>query len=140
MMSKNRKSVHSFCPGTSRDRGVCPGTFAPALCPRTRFFLIFLKILTFFWQFFTQLGIDSVPGQRSLSRDIYSYPCPGTKVHRDKENVLVPGQRDSRTSRPLETLMCRTVIREVRVFLFYLICISVWNQMYKNIKLTLNLL
>ena len=34
-MSKNRKSVHflkffnSFCPGTSRDRGVCPGTFAP---------------------------------------------------------------------------------------------------------------
>ena len=41
-----------------------------------------------------------VPGQRSLSRDIYSIPCPGTKGHRDKENVLVPGQRDSGTTRP----------------------------------------
>ena len=35
---------NSFCPGTSRDRGFCPGTFAPALVPgqrdaRTRFFL-----------------------------------------------------------------------------------------------------
>ena len=30
-MSENRKSVHSFCPRTSRDRGVCPGTFAHAL-------------------------------------------------------------------------------------------------------------
>ena len=35
-MSKNRKSVDSFCPGTSRDRGVCPGTFAPALVPGQR--------------------------------------------------------------------------------------------------------
>ena len=24
---------NSFCPGTSRDRGVCPGTKAPALVP-----------------------------------------------------------------------------------------------------------
>ena len=46
-----------------------------------------------------------VPGQRSLSRDIYSCPCPGTKGHRDKENVLVPGQRDSGTSRPVESLL-----------------------------------
>ena len=46
-----------------------------------------------------------VPGQTSLSRDIYSCPCPGTKGHRDKENVLVPGQRDSGTSRPVETLV-----------------------------------
>ena len=45
-----------------------------------------------------------VPGQRSLSRDIYSCPCPGTKGHRDKENVLVPGQRDSGTSRENATL------------------------------------
>ena len=41
-----------------------------------------------------------VPGQRSLSRDNYCCPCPGTKGQRDKENVLVPGQRDSGTSRP----------------------------------------
>ena len=46
-----------------------------------------------------------VPGQKSSSRDIYSCPCPGTKGHRDKENVLVPGQRDSGTSRPVETLV-----------------------------------
>ena len=25
------KKNNSFCPGTSQDRGVCPGTFAPAL-------------------------------------------------------------------------------------------------------------
>ena len=30
---QNRKL---FCPGTSRDRGVCPGTFAPALVPGQR--------------------------------------------------------------------------------------------------------
>ena len=30
---KNRKL---FCPGTSRDRGVCPGTFAPVLVPGQR--------------------------------------------------------------------------------------------------------
>ena len=27
---------NSFCPGTSRDRGVCPRTFAPALVPGQR--------------------------------------------------------------------------------------------------------
>jgi hypothetical protein len=29
-----------------------------------------------------------VPGQRSLSRDICSCPCPGTKGHRDKKISL----------------------------------------------------
>ena len=28
--AQNRKG---FCPGTSRDRGVCPGTFTPVLVP-----------------------------------------------------------------------------------------------------------
>ena len=46
-----------FCPGTSRARGVCPGTFAP-------------------------LSRD-FPGQNPLSRDICSWPCPGTKGQRD---------------------------------------------------------
>ena len=30
------KIFESFCPGTGRDRGVCPGTFAPALVPGQR--------------------------------------------------------------------------------------------------------
>ena len=30
------KIFKSFCPGTGRDRGVCPGTFAPALVPGQR--------------------------------------------------------------------------------------------------------
>ena len=30
------KIFNSFCPGTSRDRGFCPGTFAPALVPGQR--------------------------------------------------------------------------------------------------------
>ena len=38
------KFFNSFCPGTSQDRAVCPGIFAPALVPGqrdtgTRFFL-----------------------------------------------------------------------------------------------------
>ena len=33
-----------------------------------------------------------VPGQRSLSRDICSCPCPGTKGHRDKKFFFVPGR------------------------------------------------
>ena len=42
-MSKNRKSGNFF--GTSRNKGVCPGTFAPALVPGqrdngTRFFFV----------------------------------------------------------------------------------------------------
>ena len=45
-----------------------------------------------------------VPGQRCLSRDICSCPCPGTKGHRDKI-FFVPGQRDNGTSRPVETLL-----------------------------------
>ena len=51
-----------FCPGTGRDRGVCPGTFAPAL----------------------------VPGQRDIgTRKIF---CPGTKGQRDVLSRFVPGR------------------------------------------------
>ena len=41
-----------------------------------------------------------VPGQKSLSRDICSCPCPGTKGHRDKNFFFVTGQRDNGTSHP----------------------------------------
>ena len=34
---------NSFCPGTSRESGVCPGTFAPALVPGHRDKKIFLS-------------------------------------------------------------------------------------------------
>ena len=47
------KFFKSFCPGTGRDRGVCPGTFAPAL----------------------------VPGQRDTGTR--KFFCPGTKGQRD---------------------------------------------------------
>ena len=60
-----------------------------------------------------------VPGQKSLSRDICSCPCPGTKGHRDKNFFL---SRDKGTtgrpvpvcrgaSRPLETLICSLSFR-----------------------------
>ena len=50
------------------------------------------------------LSLD-VPGQRSLSRNFCTCPCPGTKGQRDRQNFFVPGQRDNGTSRPLETLL-----------------------------------
>ena len=56
------KNLNSFCPGTSRDRGFCPGTFAPAL----------------------------VPGQRDTgTRKLF---CPGTKGQRDVPSRFVPGR------------------------------------------------
>ena len=53
MWSFYLKIFNSFCPGTSRDRGFCPGTFAPAL----------------------------VPGQRDTGTR--KFFCPGTKGQRD---------------------------------------------------------
>ena len=57
-----KEIFESFCPGTGRDRGICPGTFAPALVPGQRD---------------TGTRIFFVPGQRDngtsrlgLSRDI----------------------------------------------------------------------
>ena len=47
------KLFSAFCPGTSRDRGICPGIFAPAL----------------------------VPGQRDTGTR--KFLCPGTKGQRD---------------------------------------------------------
>ena len=52
---------YQFCHGTSRDRGVCPGTFAPALVPGQR---------------------DSGTGKTFLSRD------KGTTGQRDRETFL----------------------------------------------------
>ena len=56
------KNFNSFCPGTSRDRGFCPGTFAPAL----------------------------VPGQRDTGTRIFF--CPGTKGQRDVPSRHVPSR------------------------------------------------
>ena len=36
-----------------------------------------------------------VPGQRSLSRDFCSCPCPGKKGQVGQGNIFVPGQRDT---------------------------------------------
>ena len=40
-----------------------------------------------------------VLGQKSLFRDNYSSPCPGTKGQRDRQNFFVPGQRDNGTGK-----------------------------------------
>ena len=63
-----------------------------------------------FFEFFKFILSRDVPGQRSLSRDICSWPCPGTKGHRDRQNFFVPGQRDNGTSCPC---LSRDVPRDV---------------------------
>ena len=71
-----------------------------------KFFLAnFGHFLAIFWPFFGHFVPRDVPGQRVLSRDICSCPCPGTKGQRDKKKKFVPGQRDNGTSRPVETLV-----------------------------------
>ena len=60
-----------FCPGTSRDRGVCPGTFAPAL----------------------------VPGQRDTGTR--KFFCPGTKGQRDVPSCGNPNTNWNLTSNQL---------------------------------------
>ena len=60
-----------FCPGTSRDRGVCPGTFAPAL----------------------------VPGQRDTGTR--KFFCPGTKGQRDVPSRGNPNTNWNLTSNQL---------------------------------------
>ena len=45
-----------------------------------------------------------VLGQRSLSRDIFSCPCPETKGHQTRF-FFVPRQRDNGTSRPVNYLI-----------------------------------
>ena len=62
------------------------------------------EIWSFFEKFWYILSQD-VPGEKSLSRDICSCPCPGTKGHRDKNFFFVPGQWDNGTSRPVDTLV-----------------------------------
>ena len=42
-----------------------------------------------------------IPGQKSLSWDFCTCPCPRTKGQRDRQNFFVPGQRDSGTEVPL---------------------------------------
>ena len=44
-------------------------------------------VFWFFWEGYFVPGRDGT-GQRSLSRDICSCPCPGTKGHRDKNFFL----------------------------------------------------
>ena len=59
------KNFNSFCPGKSRDRGFCPGTFAPALVPGQRD---------------TGTRKSFCPGTRKSF-------CPGTKGRRDVETL-----------------------------------------------------
>ena len=96
-------------------------------CFRTSFFL-FWNAFFLFWNvlflFFCSFGKVILSrdgtGQRSLSRDICSCPCPGTKGHRDKNFFLsrdkgttgrpvpvCPGTSRG-TSRPVETLISIT--------------------------------
>ena len=83
------KIFKSFCPGTGRDRGVCPGTFAPALVPGQRdsgtgkTFLSRDKGTTGQGNFF-------VPGQRDNGTG--KFFCPGTKGQRDAPSRFVPGR------------------------------------------------
>ena len=52
------------------------------------FFLFYNILFLFFVSFGKVILSRDVPGQRSLSRDFYSCPCPGTKGQRDKEIFL----------------------------------------------------
>jgi hypothetical protein len=77
------------------------------------FFLFYNNFFLFFGFFRKVILSRDVPGQRGLSRDICSCPCPGTKGHRDKKISL---SRDKGTtgrpvpvcpgtSRPVKTLV-----------------------------------
>ena len=85
-----KKFFNQFCPGTSRDREFCPGTFAPALVPGQRD--------TGTGKFFF------VPGQRdNRTGKLF---CPGTKGQQNVPSRFVPlcPRTSCGTSRPLETL------------------------------------
>ena len=93
---------------------------------KTKMFWQFFTFLTFFFDNQVVIVSRDIPGQKSLSRDFWSWPW--TKGHQDKETFFVLRQRDSGTrklfcpwtkgtmgrpvpdcpgmSRPLETLVC----------------------------------
>ena len=67
-----------------------------------RLFLFWNVLFLFLCSFGQVILSRDGTGQRSLSRDICSCPCPRTKGHQDK-NFFCPG-----TSRPVETLVLRS--------------------------------
>ena len=76
-----------------------------------------------FFEIFKFILSRDVPGQRSLSRDICSCPCPGTKGHRDKKIFL---SRDKGTTgRPVETLVHSSCF--VFFLTTYLLANKIWS-------------
>ena len=80
-------------------------------------FLIFFEIFDLFLTIFSQLGIDSVPGRPGTEDFVPGFLL--LSLSRDKGtsgqgNIFVPGQRDNRTSRPLETLITMWSYKEER--------------------------
>ena len=67
-------------------------------CFRTSFFCFTTSFSCFLCSFGKVILSRDVPGQRSLSLDICSCPCPGTKGQRDAPSRFVPWD-------PLETLV-----------------------------------
>ena len=57
-------------------------------CYRTSFSCFGTSFYCFLCSFGKVILSRDVPGQRNLSRDICSCPCPGTKGHRDKKISL----------------------------------------------------
>ena len=84
------------------------------------FFLFWNVLFLFFCSFGKVILSRDGTGQRSLSRDICSCPCPGTKGHRDENFFLSRDKGTTRrpvllcpgtsrgTSRPVETLVRST--------------------------------
>ena len=68
-------------------------------CFRT-YFSCFRTSFSCFWFFGVSDFVPGCQGQRNLSQDFWTCPCPGRKRQRDKDFSFVPGQRHNGTSRP----------------------------------------
>ena len=88
-----KKFFNQFCPGTSRDRGFCPGTFAPALVPGQR---------------------DSGTGKTFLSRDKGTTGRPG--LSRD-----VPSRGNTSLNVPIRNLILNDISKNQSTFIYHLI-------------------
>ena len=114
----SRDKGRSKCPGTKPSVPGRPGTkWVKKFSNRMTKFSVLEHPFPVFCSFGKVILSRDGTGQRSLSRDICSCPCPGTKGHRDKNFFLsrdkgttgrpvpvCPGTSRG-TSRPLETLV-----------------------------------
>ena len=71
-----------------------------------------------FFENFQFILSRDVPGQRSLSRDICSCPCPGSKGHRDKNFFLSRDKGTTGRGRPVETLLRADFLYKICTNLF----------------------